>query len=399
MCYPDSLARRLSGIVAAMITPSYDLDTVRRQIPILGTHTPMNNCSQAPQSDVTRAAANEYLASWAADGMDWDTWIERTEQARSEFAAFIGAETADVAVATSLSQVASSVASALSWRGRRNRIVASGAEFPTVGHVWLAQERYGAVVDWVPVRDGAVELDDYQARIDDQTLVVSACRGYYQTGFKQDIPAIAELAHAKGALLFVDAYQTMGSEHFDAPSSGADFVASGNLKFLMGIPGIAFLWVRPEISAGLEPSITGWFGRTSPYAFEADRLDWAEGARRFDLGTPPIMEAYVARAGMAWLRELGLDAIEAWNAELGRRCVEGAVERGLTVLGPHDPARRAPTTAIACDDSHAVEVKLRAQRIIGSARGPAIRLAPHFYNTIDDVDRALDATAHAIRGE
>lgn len=382
-----------------MNTPAYDLDEVRRQIPILGTHIPMNNCSQAPQSDVTRAAALEYLASWAEDGMDWDTWIARTEQARAEFAAFVGADPADVAVAASVSQATSSVASALPWRGRRNRIVASGAEFPTVGHVWLAQERYGAVVDWVPVRDGAVELEEYEKHIDDQTLVVSACRGYYQTGFKQDIPAIADLAHAKGALLFVDAYQTMGSEAFDAPSSGADFVTSGNLKFLMGIPGIAFLWVKPEIVSRFEPSITGWFGRANPYAFETRRLDWAEGARRFDLGTPPIMEAYVAAAGMAWLRELGLEAIESWNTWLGQRCVEGALERGLDVLGPHDPARRAPTTAIACDDAHAVEATLREQRIIASARGPAIRLAPHFYNTTDDVDRALDATAAAIRGE
>jgi len=381
-----------------MNTPAYDLDEVRRQIPILGTHIPMNNCSQAPQSDVTRAAADEYLSSWANDGMDWDTWISRTEQARAEFAAFVGADTADVAVATSVSQATSSVASALSWRGRRNRIVASGAEFPTVGHVWLAQERYGAVVDWVPVRDGAVHLEDYERHIDDQTLVVSACRGYYQTGFKQDIPAIAELAHAQGALLFVDAYQTMGSEAFDAPSSGADFVTSGNLKFLMGMPGIAFLWVNPDVVSKFEPSITGWFGRTNPYAFDARHLDWAGGARRFDLGTPPILEAYVAAAGMAWLRELGLHAIESWNAELGRRCIEGALERGLVVLGPHDPGRRAPTTAIACDDAHAVEATLRDQRIIASARGPAIRLAPHFYNTFDDVDRALDATATAIRG-
>ncbi|MFV1989000.1 MAG: aminotransferase class V-fold PLP-dependent enzyme, partial [Gemmatimonadota bacterium] len=284
----------------------------------------------------------------------------------------------------------------LDFSGSRNRIVASGAEFQTVGHVWLAQRRFGADVDWVPVRDGAIELGDYEALVDERTAVVSACRGYYQTGFKQDVAAIAEIAHAKGALLYVDAYQTMGSESFDAPSSGADFVASGNLKYLMGIPGIAFLWVRPGLSERLEPAITGWFGREDPFAFDATRLDWGAGARRLDTGTPPIMEAYVARAGMAWLREVGLDAIGAWTSHLGQRCVEGALERGLTVLGPTDAARRAPTTAMACEDSHGVESRLRRQNIIASARGPAIRLAPHFYNTIDDVDRALDALAAAM---
>ena len=277
-----------------------------------------------------------------------------------------------------------------------HRVVASGGEFPTVGHIWLAQERFGAEVHWVPVRDGAIELEDYEARVDEQTLIVSACRGYYQTGFKQDIPAIAEIAHEKGALLYVDAYQTLGSEAFDAPGSGADFVASGNLKFLMGIPGIAFLWVRHGLADRLQPAITGWFGRADPYSFEAQRLDWGEGARRLDTGTPPIMEAYIARAGMAWLREIGLEAIGEWTSHLGQRCMEGARERGLTVLGPSDPAKRAPTTAIACAQSHAVEVALREQRIIASARGPAIRLAPHFYSTEDDVDRALDALASAM---
>lgn len=379
-----------------MKSPSYDLDAVRSQIPILRTHIPMNNCSQAPQCDATRGAADAYLTSWNEAGMDWDAWIGETEAARAEFAAFVGAEADDVAVATSVSQATASVATGLDFSGDRKRIIASGGEFPTVGHVWLAQRRFGAQVDWVPVRDGTLELDDYEALVDERTAVVSACRGYYQTGFKQDVGAIAEIAHAKGALLYVDAYQTMGSESFDAPSSGADFVASGNLKFLMGIPGIAFLWVRPGLSETLEPAITGWFGREDPFAFEATRLDWGSGARRLDTGTPPIMEAYVARAGMAWLREIGLDAIEEWTSHLGQRCVEGASERGLTALGSADPARRAPTTAFACEDSHSVEARLRKQNIIASARGPAIRLAPHFYNTADEVDQALDALAAAI---
>jgi selenocysteine lyase/cysteine desulfurase len=382
-----------------MHLPSYDLDSVRAQIPALRTLIPLNNCSQAPQSLRTRAAAEAYLSSWDQVGMDWDAWIGETEAARVEFAAFVGAEAADVAVATSVSQATASIASGLDYGGERFRVVASGAEFPTVGHVWLAQERFGAEVRWVPVRDGRVELADYERAIDEETLVVSACRGYYQSGFKQDVGAIAELAHAKGALLYVDAYQTLGSEPFDAPGSGADFVASGNLKFLMGIPGIAFVWVRPGLAERLRPAITGWFGRSDPFAFDVSRLDWGSGARRLDVGTPPIMEAYVARAGMGWLREIGLEEIGAWTSHLGQRCVEGAHERGLEVLGPTAAEQKAPTTAILCPDSHRVERALRERGIIASARGPVIRLAPHFYNTVEDVDRALDSLASEIPRE
>lgn len=380
-----------------MTSPAFDLEAVRREIPILETHIPLNNCSQAPQSLRTRSAAEAYLGSWSRSGMDWDAWIGETEAARAEFAALIGGDPLDVAVATSVSQATASVATGLDYDGHRKKVLASGAEFPTVGHVWLAQERFGARVEWVPVRDGRVELEEYDRLIDEETLVVSACHGYYQTGFKQDVAEIARLAHSRGALLFVDAYQTLGSEAFDAQASGADFVAGGNLKFLMGIPGIAFLWVRPGLAEHLRPAVTGWFGRADPFAFDARRLDWGLGARRLDLGTPPILEAYVCRAGMEWLREIGLDHVGAWTATLGRRCVEGALERGLTVLGPRDPARKTPTTAIVCDDSHAVEQFLRSRNIIASARGPVIRLAPHFYNTLDDVDRGLDALAAVVK--
>lgn len=380
-----------------MDSPSYDLDAVREEIPLLRTHIPLSNCSQAPQSRRTRAAAEAYLTSWNEAGMDWDAWIAETDAARAEFAALIGGEAEDVAVATSVSQATASVASGLEYAPGRSGVVASGAEFPTVGHVWLAQRRFGAEVRWVPVRDGRVLLDDYERAIDAETLIVSACRGYYQSGFKQDVARIAEMARAKGALLFVDAYQTLGSEPFDAAASGADFVASGNLKFLMGIPGIAFLWVRPGLAERLRPAVTGWFGRRDPFAFDATRLDWADGARRLDVGTPPIMAAYVARAGMRWLREIGLDAVGAWTSHLGQCCVRGARERGLTVLGPTEPEHKAPTTSIVCPRSHEVEARLRERHIIVSARGPVIRLAPHFYNTVEEVDRALDALVLDVR--
>ena len=131
-------------MVPAMRSPGYDLDAVRKQIPILRTHIPMNNCSQAPQCERTRAAAAGYLDSWASDGMDWDAWMAEVEAARVEFAKLVGGEPEDVGVASSVSQATASVASGLDYTGRRHRVVVSGAEFPTVSHVWMAQERFGA---------------------------------------------------------------------------------------------------------------------------------------------------------------------------------------------------------------------------------------------------------------
>ena len=352
----------------------------------------MNNCSQAPQTESTRAAAERYLESWNARGMDWDAWIAEVALAKAEFATLVNASPEEIAVFSSVSEATSAVASALELSDRR-RVVVTEAEFPTIGHVWLAQEPRGACVDWVPLREGRVDLADCERTLDDDTALLSATHGYYLNGATQDLSALSALAHERGALLYVDAYQTLGTTPVDVKALDVDFLASGTLKFLMGMPGIAFLYVRKELSDQLRPTVTGWFGRADPFAFRVKELDWSPGASRFDTGTPPIVNAYVARAGMQIINGIGVGRIRSWLEVLARRLLEGGRARGVVPQGPSNIARKTVTTAFAVGDAHAVELALRERGIIASARGPVIRLAPHFYSTIDDVDAALDALA------
>lgn len=376
--------------------PSYDLASWRSRIPLLTSLIPMNNCSQAPQTSATRAAAERYLESWNQSGMDWDAWVEEVQLAKTEFARLINASADEIAVFSSVSEATSAVASAMEFSGARWKVVVTEAEFPTIGHVWLAQEPRGARVEWVPVRDGMIAAAAYDTLVDEQTAVVSATHGYFLNGYTQDLPRLANLTHDHGALLYVDAYQTLGTVPIDVRAIDVDFLAAGNLKFLMGIPGIAFLYVRRELTDRLHPLTTGWFGRANPFAFQVKQLDWAPGASRFDMGTPPVVNAYVARAGMAIINEIGVDEIRRWLEVLGQRLIDGGQERGFTLHGTADMSRKTATTAFVVDDSHAVELTMRRRGIIPSARGPVIRLAPHFYNTIADVDTALDVLASVI---
>jgi selenocysteine lyase/cysteine desulfurase len=382
-----------------MPEPDYDIDAWRHRIPLLGSCIPMANCSQGPQTDATRAAAEQYLESWAHTGMDWDAWMEEVRLAKGAFAALIGASVEDIAVFSSVSEAASAVASALDFTGRRRRVVVSEMEFPTIGHVWLAQQRRGAQVSWVAMHHGVIEPADYDAALDDDTALVAACHGYYVNGFTQDVGSIVARAHAAGARVFADAYQTLGAWPINVKETGVDFLASGNLKYLMGVPGIAFLYVRPGLAETLHPSVTGWFGRANPFAFDAKQLDWSVGASRFDSGTPPIPNAYIARAGMEIIGSIGVGKIRAWHEVLARRLRDGGRERGLTQHGPADPARKTANSAFIVNDSHSIEREMRARGVLPSARGPVIRLAPHFYNTIDDVDTALDLLAELTRAE
>ncbi|MHB1344078.1 MAG: aminotransferase class V-fold PLP-dependent enzyme [Thermoleophilia bacterium] len=373
--------------------PAYDLQAWRRRIPILKSMIVMNNCSQAPQLDVTREAAEAYLDSWNKAGMDWDAWMAETHKAKVEFARLINASPDDIAVSSSVSEVTASLAGSLDLSGERRRLVTTEAEFPSVAYVWQAHAKYGLEVDWVPVRDDIVDIEDYDGAIDERTLLVSACHAYYQNGYLQDVAAIARKAHDSGALLYVDAYQTMGVSTVDVQAMDIDFLASGNLKFLLGVPGIAFLYVRPGLVEHLEPAATGWFGRANPFSFDVRDMDLAPTAARFDTGTPPVINAYISRAGMAAINEIGVGAIAAWTQQLTRRLIEGGRARGFQLHGIDDPRRKTPSTAFVCPEgeSHHVEALLLKRGILAAARGPVIRLAPHFYNTLDDVDLALDA--------
>src|SRR4051794_8118387 len=179
-------------------SPSYDIAACRRRIPLLQSLVPMNNCSQAPQTDSTRAAAERYLESWNTFGMDWDAWVDEVGRAKAEFARLINASPSDIAVFGSVSDATSAVASAIPAAGDRRRVVVTEAEFPTVGHVWLAQARRGLEIDWIPERNGMIDLADYARTITERTAIVSAFHGYYLNGFMQDLASLAHLAHDRG---------------------------------------------------------------------------------------------------------------------------------------------------------------------------------------------------------
>ncbi|MEZ4414792.1 MAG: aminotransferase class V-fold PLP-dependent enzyme [Gemmatimonadota bacterium] len=370
--------------------PPYALEPLRAQVPLLDRFTPMNHCSQAPQSLRTRAAGLAYLDGWDERGMDWDAWMAEVEAARTAFARLVGAAPGDVAVGSSVSQLVSSLATALPFTGPRTRVLASTGEFPTVTHAWKAQARRGAVVELVSTRAGTVDVGEFVERLDERVQVVSISHGLYESGFVMDVEAIQAAAARVGALTVVDAYQTLGTRPVDVHALGVDVLVGGCLKYLMGVPGLAFMYVRPEVAIGLQPGITGWFGRSHPFAFDST-LDWAEGARRFELGTPPIFEAHVCRAGIEWISEVGPAAIYTWTSVLSDALIEGGRAQGLKLHGTGQSRDKSPSTAFRVNDAAALEQALRGRGVLASARGPVLRLAPHFYSTLEDVERSLIA--------
>lgn len=369
----------------------------RALFPILASRAQLSSCSQSALAQPVSDAIRRYMDSWLNAGMDWVGWGVALDHAKSEFAQLIGADVGDIAALSCVSDLASSFGNTLAFDADKNGIVMGEIDFPSLGHVWLAQQSRGAEVRFLSEQSqGAIQLEAYAAAIDDKTRLVSVSHVSYSTGFRQDIGAIAALAHAKDALIFVDAYQSVGAMCIDVLRDGIDVLVCGAQKYLLGCPGIAFMYVRRDLAQRLKPANTGWFGRVNPFAFDIRQLDYADGARRFDTGTPPYINAAAADAGMTLLNRLDMAAVESYIEQLSAVALQAARQHGLRIASPLDPKLKGSNTAIYVDDASAIEKKMAAAGFIVSARGPVIRIAPHFYNTEAEVAGAMAALAKLI---
>lgn len=368
---------------------------IRGEFPIFERATYLNSCSQGALSHRVRDAYLEYLAGWDANGAEWEHWVERSEAARGAFARLLHGQPDEVAVTTSVSQAVNGIVSALPLgRGSRNRIVISEYEFPTVGQIAHAQELRGAEVVHVrPETDGSIPPERFAEAIDERTALVCCTTVSYRSGHRQDLAAVAEAAHASGALLLADSYQAAGAVELDVRTLGADFVTGGTVKYLLASAGLGFLWVRPEVLAGLMPTQTGWFADEDIFQMDISDYSPHASARRFDAGTPPVPSIYAGVAGTSIVEETGVPAIEAHVRGLADRLLDGLEELGASVPTPRDPARRGPLVCVRSTDVDALVAELAAEQLVVSSRDDKLRIALHLYNVDEDVDRLLAALA------
>ena len=369
---------------------------IRGEFPIFETATYLNSCSQGALSRRVRDAVEGWLAGWDENGAEWDFWVERNEAFRSTIAALLHAGADDVAVTTSVSQGVSALVSALPLDRGRNRIVISEYEFPTVGQIAHAQELRGAqVVHVQPEDDGSIPAERFAEAIDERTALVCCTTLSYRSGHRHDVAAIAEAAHAAGAIVLADSYQACGAIELDVRSLGADAVTGGTVKYLLGTSGLGFMWVRPEVRARLVPTQTGWFADEDIFAMSIADYSPHASARRFDAGTPPVPSLYAGVAGISLVEEAGVPAIEGHVAGLVDRLLDGLDALGATVVTPRDPRRRGPLVCVRARDVAELVDALAADRIVVSSREDKLRVALHLYNVDEDVDTLLEALARS----
>jgi len=364
----------------------------RERFPIFERLVYINSCSQGALSDSVRAAYEDYLSGWDERGAPWDYWVERTEAARRAFARLVNGAADDVAVTTSLSAGVSPLASAIDF-DTRPKVVISDFEFPTIGQIWHAQELRGSEVVHVPADGSEIPLERFEQAIDERTAVVSIASVCFRNGARLPVEEIARIAHARGALVVLDAYQAIGTYPLDVTELGVDVLAAGVLKYLLGSAGLGFLWTRPGLSQQLLPTQTGWFADKD--IFEMDISDYSPSptARRFQSGTPPVPSIYAGIAGIELMQEIGIAETREHVNGLNEQLIAGVDELGGTVVTPRDQEKRGALVCIASTDAPALVAALGADGVVTSDRDGNLRVSAHAYNTPEDIDAVLGSLA------
>jgi selenocysteine lyase/cysteine desulfurase len=363
------------------------IQEIRSRFRIFQRKIYLNTCSQGALSDAVQAGLEDYIASWHEQGSPWETWVNRYEEARTAFAQFIHASPDEVAIVTSASAGINSVASALNFRERK-KVVMGEFEFPTMGHVWLAQRVRGAEVNFVQAEGNCIPAMNYEKMVDRNTLIVPLTRVCFKNGFRSEVNAITQIARRSGAFVMLDDYQDCGTRPVDVKALDLDFLVTGTLKYLLGPPGLAFMYVRKELISSLVPTVTGWFAQANPFAFDPQHIDLSPTARRFESGSPSVPNVYAAVPGFRLLQEIGMENVAAHIERLTQALLSRASDLSIRAKTPADSV--GPLVVLQCKDSTSLVQKLAESGIVASNRHDGLRISFHVYNTMDDVEAVVE---------
>jgi kynureninase len=365
----------------------------RDEFPILDTCTYLVSHSLGAMPRRARTHVHGFLDAWDTRGVRaWsEGWWELGRTTGDLLASTLGVAPGTISMHQNVSVIQALVASCYRFDGARRRVVMSELDFPTNMYVFEGFRRYGAEIGYVASDDGlGVSVDRFVAAIDERTALVPISLVLFKSAAIVDIAPIVERAQQVGAHVVLDVYQAAGAIPLDLATLGVEYAVGGSVKWLCGGPGAAYLYVRPDLAASLTPAATGWAAHARPFAFEPGPIRYHTAPERFQTGTPNVPALASARAGYEIVAEAGVGAIRAKSLRLTERLIQHALDRGWRVNTPLDPAARGGSVVLDVPDAERVTADLLERQVIVDFRpGAGIRLAPHFYNTDDDIDRAL----------
>lgn len=379
------------------------IDRHRNEFPTLASGIHLLSHSLGPMPRAARESMIAYCDAWEHHTSEdaWATsWWTLSRHVGDRIARILGGEAGSVQIQPNTSIALATVASCFDFKsGTRNKVITTALDFPSMEYFWDGQRQIGARIEVVPSADGvSVPLEEILDAIDTETCLVALSHTSYRSSSRVNARAIVERAHAKGALVLLDVYQSAGVVQLDAADWNVDFLIGGTIKWLCGGPSCGYLYVRPDLQRDLRPRLTGWVAHDSPFEFAHAPMRYARSVRRFAQGTPSIPALYSAIPGLEIIEAVGVADIAAESQRRTELMIDFASERGWTINTPREKSQRGGSVMIGVDDAQATAERLAERKVFVDWRpGAGLRISPHFFNTDEEIEEALNILAELIK--
>jgi kynureninase len=366
----------------------------RKEFPIVETCTYLVSHSLGAMPRRASRYLQQFADEWSHRGVRaWhEGWWEIGRTTGDLLAPVLGVQPGTISMHQNVTVAMGIIGSCHTFDSPRNRIVMTDLEFPSNMYLFEGFRRYGAQVEYVRSPDAMrTDLQALLEAIDQRTVLVPLSYVLFKSAYIQQAAAVIDKAHRVGARVILDVYQAAGTVPLQIAELGADFAVGGSVKWLCGGPGAGYLYVRPDLAAELRPGLVGWAAHAHPFEFAGGAIEYASAPERFQSGTPNVPSLYSARAGYEIVGEIGVPAIREKSLRLTRRLIDRARGAGFRINTPEADEERGGSVIVEVPGGMAVADQLIRRDVIVDFRpGAGIRMAPHFYNSAEEIDHAID---------
>ncbi len=369
-------------------------DHIRSLFPAANNYTYLNSAAVAPMPSTAAAAVMSQIADVSNHGSEHYTdWIAAKNRARDLLGLMLNVRAEQIAFMRNTSDGFASVAAGIDWAEGDN-IVSFAGEFPSNFYPWRrVRDEYGVELRLAPEREGRIDLDEFCSLIDSNTKLVAISATQFASGFQADLGRIAEAAHAVDALFAVDIIQALGARGFDLAGLGVDIASSASHKWLCAPEGCGFLYLSDEARNRVTPILTGWISVETPWDFEDREQPWRSDALAWESGTGCSSLFYGLEQSLKLLNDTGLDKIDGYLEGLTDHLCEMLAGKDYDILSSRAPGEKSAIVCVKhrggihCSD---IAKNLREANIIVSPRNDRLRIAPHFFNNEEDIERLVE---------
>ncbi|MBD3206012.1 aminotransferase class V-fold PLP-dependent enzyme [Candidatus Bathyarchaeota archaeon] len=366
------------------------MSDLRKPFPLTERTTYLNIANHSPPSLPVKKAISDFLEDWDRLERKGDM---KVEEANRSFARLINAKPEEIACQPNTSRGLATVAASLDYPKDCNIVVNDLENWANI-YPWTSLRSKGVEVRIVEGEGGAVQYDDLESEIDQNTKVLSISHVQWLTGARAELRPLADLIHANGGLLVVDGIQAAGAVEVDVKKDDVDFYACGSYKWLLGPSGAGFLYAKEDHHESLKPKEYG-YRAIAEHSLETPALK--DTAQRLEFGEPSYLSFVGTKAGIDLMLGLGTDRIERQILSLAQKLYDGVHELTLEIVSPENKDLRSGVISFTAGKDEEIFDQLTRRGYIISLRPAGIRISTGFYNSMEEIERLLGDLEDIVR--